>query len=258
MTMNIERHAQIVAFIQAHRRATVEELSAQFGVSEATIRRDLEKLDALGALRRAHGGAVAHERAQPELPMLRRAGEHAAEKRSIGAAAADLVRDGETIILGSGSTTLEVARALAGRRGLRVITNALNVAALLADLPDIEVVVTGGLLRSTEQSMIGHLTERAFGELRADKVIMGIRALSAAEGLSNEYGLETSVDRAMLHCAPQLVVVADHSKLGKIATVVIAPATAIHTLVTSELAPPDLLDELRRLGVNVVVAPAGE
>ncbi|HNP88105.1 MAG TPA: DeoR/GlpR family DNA-binding transcription regulator [Kouleothrix sp.] len=255
MTLSLERHAQIAQLIETQGRATVEELSARFGVSEATIRRDLEKLDAQGAVRRAHGGAVAVLRATPEPPVLRRADEHAAEKRQIGAAAAQLVADGDTIILGSGTTTPAVARHLGGKRNLKVITNALNIALLLANQPEITLIVTGGLVRSSEQSMIGHLTERALSELRADKLIMGIRALSLAEGLSNEYGLETSVDRAMLRCAPQIIVVADHSKFERVASVVLAPINTIHTLVTSSLAPMAALDELRRLGVQVVVAP---
>lgn len=255
MTLSLERHAQIAQLIETQGRATVEELSARFGVSEATIRRDLEKLDAQGAVRRAHGGAVAVLRATPEPPVLRRADEHAAEKRQIGAAAAQLVADGDTIILGSGTTTPEVARHLGGKRNLKVITNALNIALLLANQPEITLIVTGGLVRSSEQSMIGHLTERALSELRADKLIMGIRALSLAAGLSNEYGLETSVDRAMLRCAPQIIVVADHSKFERVASVVLAPINTIHTLVTSSLAPMAALDELRRLGVQVVVAP---
>ena len=255
MTLSLERHAQIAQLIETQGRATVEELSARFGVSEATIRRDLEKLDAQGAVRRAHGGAVAVLRATPEPPVLRRADEHAAEKRQIGAAAAQLVADGDTIILGSGTTMPAVARHLGGKRNLKVITNALNIALLLANQPEITLIVTGGLVRSSEQSMIGHLTERALSELRADKLIMGIRALSLAEGLSNEYGLETSVDRAMLRCAPQIIVVADHSKFERVASVVLAPINTIHTLVTSSLAPMADLDELRRLGVQVVVAP---
>lgn len=255
MTLSLERHAQIAQLIETQGRATVEELSARFGVSEATIRRDLEKLDAQGAVRRTHGGAVAVLRAAPEPPVLRRADEHAAEKQQIGATAAQLVADGDTIILGSGTTTPEVARHLGGKRNLKVITNALNIALLLANQPEITLIVTGGLVRSSEQSMIGHLTERALSELRADKLIMGIRALSLAEGLSNEYGLETSVDRAMLRCAAQIIVVADHSKFERVASVVLAPINTIHTLVTSSLAPTTQLDELRRLGVQVVVAP---
>lgn len=255
MTLNADRQQQIVQFVQRRGRATVEELSAQFGVSEATIRRDLEKLDGQGTIRRAHGGAVPIERALPEPPVLRRAAEHAAEKQRIGQAAARLIGDGQTIVLGSGSTTLAVAQHLAGRRDLKVITNALNIANALAGQPEIATILTGGLLRASELSMIGHLTEQALRELRADTAIMGIRALSAADGLTNDYGVETAIDRAIIRSAARLIVVADHSKLGRVATAVIAPITAVHTLVTSDLANPTIVAELRRLGITVVLAP---
>lgn len=253
-TLNTERQQQIAQFVRQQRRATVEQLSQQFGVSEATIRRDLEKLDSAGAIRRAHGGAVAVERAAPEPPVVRRADDYADEKRRIGQAAAALIQDGETIFLGSGTTTLEVARHLEGRRNLKVITNALNIANQISGYPDITVIITGGLLRASELSMIGHLTEQALREFRADRAIMGIRALSVRDGLTNDYGLETAIDRAIVGCAPQLILVADQSKLDRVATVVIAPIGAVHTLVTSTDAPPEVVDELRAAGVAVVLA----
>ncbi len=253
MALNVERHQQIEQLIRANGRATVEELSARFGVSPATIRRDLERLAGAGLLQRAHGGAVALERAAPEPPVASRAGERADEKQRIGRAAAALIGAGETIFLGSGSTTLAVARHLHGTRGLKVITNALTIANELAGSPEISLIITGGLLRSSEQSMLGHLAEQALRQLRADKAVIGIRAISAAEGLTSDYGAETSADRAILACAPQLLLVADHSKLGRVANVVLAPASAVHTLVTGGQAPDDQLGELRRLGVRVVL-----
>lgn len=252
--LNAERHQQIVALINAQGRATVEELSAHFGVSEATIRRDLEKLTDLGTVQRARGGALAARSADPEPPVLRRTSEHADAKQRIGVAAAALVRDGETIFLGSGTTTQEVARNLGERRGLTVITNALTVANVLAAHPHITTIVIGGLLRTSELSLIGHLAEQALGELRADKAIIGIRAVSATHGLTNDFGPETSVDRAIVRLAGELVVVADHSKLARVATVTVAPLSVVHTLVSSVEAPPAAVEELRAAGVRVVLA----
>jgi DeoR/GlpR family transcriptional regulator of sugar metabolism len=249
--LNAERQQLILALINERGRATVEQLSEHFGVSEATIRRDLEKLTDLGTVRRARGGALALPAADPEPPIVRRAGDHAEAKQRIGRAAAELVRDGETIFLGSGTTTQEVARHLGGRRGLKVITNALNVANVLAASPEVSTIIVGGLLRNSELSMVGYLAEQALQELRADKVIMGIRALSVEHGLTNELGPETSTDRAIVRAAPELIVVADHSKLGRVANVNVAPISAVHTLVTSEQAPPEIVEELRRLGLRV-------
>jgi DeoR/GlpR family transcriptional regulator of sugar metabolism len=252
MSLNAGRRQQIAQLVRTQRRATVQELSAQFGVSEATIRRDLEQLDMQGVLQRAHGGAIALEAALPEPPIGRRMVENQEEKRRIGIAAARLINDGETIILGSGTTTLEVARNLGDKRDLKVITNALNIANVLATYEQITVIVTGGLLRHTELSMIGHFTEQALRELRADKAVMSIRALSPAAGLTNEYGLETMIDRTIIGMSPQVIVLADHTKWGKTATALIAPATAAHTIVTTDAAPAEMVAELRAAGVQVV------
>lgn len=254
MTLPGERQQQIVRFIRERQRATVEQLSAHFQVSEATIRRDLERLNSLGELRRDHGGAIAVAPAAPEPPAMRRIAEHADEKRQIAAAAARLIGDGETVFLGSGTTVLEVARQLSDRRGLTVITNALGVANLLAGNDQIQLILTGGQLRHSELSMIGHLAEQALRDLRADKVFMGIRAISLVGGLSNEYGVETTLDRALSHFAAQLILVADHSKFERVATAFVAPVSAVHTIVTSDLAPAGAVAELRTMGIQVVIA----
>lgn len=254
MLMNAERRQQIAQFIRQRKRATVAELSEHFRVSEATIRRDLEHLDSAGIVRRTHGGAIALERAAPEPPVVLRMAECQEEKARIGHAAANLVRDGETVFLGSGTTTLEVARNLGHKKGLTVITNALNIAHELAGHEGITVIVAGGLLRHSELSMIGHLTEQMLRELRADKVIMGMRAISIEEGLTNDYLPETMTDRAIIQFAPEVILVADHTKFGKMATAFVAPVTAVHKIVTDDKAPLLILAELRRMGIEVIVA----
>jgi len=258
MLLNTERQQQIAQFIRERKRATVAELSERFGVSEATIRRDLEKLDGQGEIRRAHGGAVAVERAAPEPPVVHRLVENEEEKRRIGRAAAQLVQDGEIIFLGSGTTTLEVARNLGGKKDLTVITNALNVANQLAGKQDITVIVPGGLLRHSELSLIGHITEQALEELRADKVIMGMRAISIEEGLTNDYLPETMTDRTIIQFAPEVILVADHSKFGKVSTALVAPITSIHKIVTDAGTPPQVVADLRARRIEVIIAPGGE
>jgi DeoR/GlpR family transcriptional regulator of sugar metabolism len=252
--LGAERQQLIAAIVREQQTATVEELSARLNVSEATIRRDLDKLTQEGVIQRAHGGAMALQHAEPEPPMLRRQTEHADLKRRIGRAAAEVIEDGDTVLIGSGSTTVEVARNLAGKRDLKVITNALNVANVLVAMPEITTILIGGVLRNSELSMIGHLAEQVLAELSANKVIMGIRALSVERGLTNELGIETSIDRLIVRSAPQLIIVADHSKLGRTASVSIAPASAIHTLVTDTEAPAATLAELRKLGMQIIQA----
>ncbi len=250
----IDRQQQIVGFLRERKQATVLELSQQFGVSEATIRRDLQQLGGGGQIQRVHGGALAAERSAPEPGMLQRLVENQAEKRAIGRAAADLVNDGDTVFLGSGTTTLEVARALAQRQNLTIMTNALNVANVLAGNSDVTLIVLGGLLRHSELSLIGHITEQSLKELHTDKVIMGMRAVSAQHGLTNDYLPETLTDRAIMALAPEIIVVADHTKLGKVSTAWVASLSAIHTLVTDGEASPEQIRLLQQMGIHVIVA----
>jgi len=249
-----ERKRKISQFIKENKKATVPELSKLFGVSESTIRRDLEELDEQGVIQRAHGGAVVIERAAPEPPIIQRMTENKEEKRRIGRAAAQLVREGETVFLGSGTTTLEVARNLLERNNLTVITNALNIANLFAANPNITVIVIGGLLRHSELSMIGHIAEQTLGELHADKVIMGIRAIDVEAGLTNDYLPETMTDRAIINFSSEVILVADHTKFGKVSTAYVAPVKQITTLVTDAEADSVLLSRLREMGIQVILA----
>jgi DeoR/GlpR family transcriptional regulator of sugar metabolism len=212
-------------------------------------------LDEQGVIQRAHGGAVVVERAAPEPPIIQRIVENEEEKKKIGRAAAQLVRDGETVFLGSGTTTLEVARNLVDKSNLTVITNALNIANLFAGNPNITVIVVGGLLRHSELSMIGHITEQVLKELRADKVIMGMRAISIEEGLTNDYLPETMTDRAIIQFAPEVILVADHSKFDKVSTALVAPITSVNKMVTDVDTPTQIVADLRAMGIDVIIAP---
>ncbi len=252
----LERQEEIRRFIYEVGQASVQTLSERFGVSEATIRRDLEEMAAKGTIRRLHGGATRPRSAATEPPILQRVHERAALKELIGKAAAGLVADGETIFLGSGSTTLAVARHLLDRQDLTVITNSLPVVNLLADAPHITLIILGGLLRHSERSMIGHITEQAIAELRADKVIMGIQAVDLQQGLTNAYLPETMTDRAIVNLAPQLILVADHTKFGRIAPSLVAPLEAVHTVVTDAKIDPQIVRDLQEAGIRVIVAGA--
>ena len=224
------------------------------GVSEATVRRDLDRLQQQGWLQRTHGGAVLVARAAPEPPVLHRTGENADEKRRIGKAAAALIQDGDTVFIGSGTATLEVAKHLVGRERITVITNAFTVTNTLAQEEGITVLSTGGFVRSSELSFIGYIAEQALQELRPQKVIMGIRAISLTDRLTNDYVPEVSTDRVIIRSAPEVILVADYSKFGKVSTAFVAPVTAIHKIVTDSRTPSEILGQLRRMGIEVIVA----
>jgi len=246
-----ERQLKILELLETNQRVRVSALSESFGVSEATVRRDLEKLQELGRIQRTHGGAILAERASPEPPVLQRTAVNAEEKRRIGQKAATFVRDGETVFIGSGTTTLEVARNLVVRRNLTVITNALTVVNALAQADGIASIVTGGLLRPSEFSFVGHITDLALQELRPQKVIMGIRAISLPGGLTNDYMPEVSTDRVIIRSAPEVILVADHTKFGKISTAFVAPITAVHRIITDSKVPEEVIESIRALGVDV-------
>ena len=157
-------------------------------------------------------------------------------------------------MVGSGTTVLEVARALRTRPSLTVITNSLPVVNILAGLENLNVICLGGILRDSELSFIGHITERALAEVRADKVFIGTRAISLEHGLTHEFLPETMTDRAILKAGQEIIVVADHTKVGRAAASLLAPIESIHTLVTDKAAPQDFLDIVQERGLRVITA----
>jgi DeoR/GlpR family transcriptional regulator of sugar metabolism len=214
----------------------------------------LEALASDGKVQRVHGGAMAVGQAPPELPILERENEQADEKAHIGRATAELIVDNESVFLGSGTTVLEVAKNLRERRSLTVITNSLPVLNALAGLKEITVISLGGQLRDSELSFIGHITEQALAEVRVDKVVMGTRGISIEHGLTNDYLQETLTDRAILKIGREVIIVADHTKINRVSTVLLAPLTAVHTFVTDQQADKKFIQSMKKQNIKVVVA----
>jgi DeoR/GlpR family transcriptional regulator of sugar metabolism len=251
---NIERQRQILAQIEQRQRINVSQICEMFAVSEATARRDLEQLAGQGKVQRVHGGAIAIHSAPPEMPVSDRSVEQREEKQRIGMAAAALIRDGETVFISSGTTALEVARCLRGRLNLTVITNSLPVINMLSTVQGVNLISLGGMLRPSEQSFIGHISEQSLAEVRADRVIFGIRSINLDQGLTNDYLPETRTDRGILKIGREVIVVADHTKMGRVSTGFVAPITSVHTLVTDRSAPAEFIEALRERGIEVVLA----
>jgi DeoR/GlpR family transcriptional regulator of sugar metabolism len=255
MHLKEERRRLILETVAADGQATVAELSDKLNVSEVTVRRDLQELAERGLLLRSHGGAVASQLALPEPPVLQRIKETQVHKCQIGRAAAALIPDGSSVFIGSGTTTAQVARHLTGCKNLTVITNALNVATELATAPGVTVVMTGGVMRKSELSLIGHLAELALREVRVDRAVVGMQAISLEDGMTNDYWPEVMTDRAVIQMAPELIVVADHTKFGQVASALIAPMERISTLVTDSETDPVIVERLSRRGIRVIIAP---
>lgn len=253
MAIKLERQERILNWIQDKHRSTIIELSENFGVSDVTIRRDLKALEEEGLVQLMHGGSVHSVNNQHEPPILQRQHENHEAKLRIARAAANLVQDNESVFVGSGSTSMYVARFLKERRGLTVITNALTVVNELAPYEDVTVIILGGMLRPSELSMIGHVTEQTLREVRVDKVIIGIRGIDLEAGLTNDYLPEVMTDRAILTMGSKVILLADHTKFGRIASSYVAPIQDITTLITNEETSQDILEAIHQKEIEILV-----
>jgi DeoR/GlpR family transcriptional regulator of sugar metabolism len=250
---NIERIENLLKFVESSQRVSVDTICRNYQVSKATARRDLDILSKQGKIQRIHGGAIALRNAPPENPVYQRKNLQMEIKQKIGLAASKLIQEGETIFLGSGTTVLEVAHNLIHFSNLKIITNSLLVINMLSDYPNIELIILGGMLRHSELSLIGYLTDHAISELHADKVIMGIHSISYEKGLTNDYPQETITDRNILKMTTQVIVVADHTKFGRISTAYVAPINVIDTLITDNETSPDFIEKIIEQGVKVIM-----
>ncbi|MFC1415559.1 DeoR/GlpR family DNA-binding transcription regulator [Streptacidiphilus cavernicola] len=228
----------------------VAELAALTGASEMTIRRDLEALAEQGVLERYRGGARSLLLRGEEPPFALRAGEGAQAKRRIAEEVAGLLADGEAVVLDSGTTCLEVARAIKGRR-VTVMPLSLHAVNALIGAPQLTLLVPGGLPRPGELALTGPLTVASLAALRFDTAVIGCCGLNARDGLT-AYDLEdAAVKRAAIASSRRVIAVTEGAKLAHTALAFVAPADALHTVVTDGSAPGEELDALTAAGVGV-------
>lgn len=248
------RRRALLARLREQGFVSVGRIAAVLGVSEMTIRRDLAALEALGLLKRTHGGATTTEDGADdrEPPFAARQRANAEAKKRIAREAARLVTDGEVVAIDVGTTTLEVARCLAGRTDLRVFTNSLRAAMTLAN-GGVTVYAPGGQVRPPEMSLTGAMALTLLEGFHLDRVFLGVSGITA-DGI-HDYSVDDSdVKRMFIRKASSVVVVADASKLDHLSTVLIAPLQHIHVLVTERPPAAPLARALDRAGVKVVLA----
>lgn len=247
-----ERRRRICDLLRAQGRVTVEELSKRFDTSVVTIRHDLTALESAGALTRSRGGALLRQE-NDDLPIVIKETLHHAEKMRIAEAAAGLIRDGETIVIDSGTTTAEIARQIRklGLKSINVITNALNIAMLLAEVPGVRLIMLGGVLRPESNSLSGYMAEAAIANLHADRVFLGADGVDPEIGLMTPHLAEAQLNAKMIQISRQVIAVADSSKLLRRNVSVIARVEQLHMLITDSNAKPDVVNELRARGVEV-------
>ena len=251
--LNLERRTKILELIEKHGQVAVADLSRRFKTSEVTIRNDLKALHKRGLIDRAHGGAVKVATVSVD-PSLRIKSElHADEKRRIGAAAAALVHDGESIILDSGTTTQQIARQIKHKRDLKVITNGINIALELLSAKDIQLILLGGMVRQNSFSAVGHFAEDMLKQLSADKLFLAVDACDVEFGLSTPNLEESQVNQAMVRIAKETILVADSSKFGKRSLSRIVPLPSIDTIITDRALDEETQAELRSHNVKLIL-----
>ena len=227
------------------------ELAEEFGVSSATLRRDLQMLEDQKLLSRTHGGALAHDVAY-ELPVRYRGGRQRDEKRAIAAAAADQLPKGPLVLgLTGGTTTSEVARIIADRVDVTVVTNALNIATELALRPRLKLILTGGVTRSQSYELVGPFADQTLAALHLQVAVVGVDGISAAAGLTTHDEVEAHTNAMMISRATRVIVVADGSKVGRTLLARIAPVESVTALITDSTADPDALEAMRQRGLAV-------
>jgi DeoR family transcriptional regulator, aga operon transcriptional repressor len=246
-----ERVSAILERLSGDGSVSVGEIASEMGVSPATVRRDLHLLQEQRLLARTHGGALAHG-VLFELPLRYKGARRAEEKRRIAREAATRVEDGAAVGLTGGTTTTEVARALADRR-LTVVTNALNIASELAVRPNLKLLVTGGVARPESYELVGPLAEASLEGLNLDVAFVGVDGIAADAGLTTHHEVEAHTNRALIKRARRVVVVADGSKVGRVAFARICGVERVDELITDAGADPDALAAVADAGARVTV-----
>ena len=248
-----ERRIQILQIIRSEGRAKVNELAPRFNTSAVTIRNDLNELHQRGVIQRSHGGAVIQDTVFRESPVDERVKRFSKEKQRIGAMAATLVKEGETIILDSGTTTLEVARHLHSIPHLQVLTNGLNIAVDLLSARNIQTIIMGGSVRNDSASVVGRATEDMLEQFSADKLFLCGAGCDPDFGVSGTNLDETMANRAMLRAAREIIVVADSSKFGKRSMSLIASFSEVDLVISDVGMPTEMQERVRSFGCKLVL-----
>jgi DeoR family transcriptional regulator of aga operon len=252
------RHDTIRRAIEINGRVSIADLKDQLGVSEVTLREDLKYLERRKVLTRVRGGAVASRNGAMELSLEETSTTNRREKMAIGAKAAAMVQNGQTIIIDVGSTTTELAKALSAELvRVVVITNGLNIALLLESLPGISVIVTGGTLRPLQHSLVAPMGTLLLDQLKADVAFLGCNGVDPVRGFTNTNIAEAEIKQAMVNAAAKTVFLADHAKIGEVASAFVTDISRADLLITDDGADGSVLANLRADGLAIETVSPG-
>jgi len=250
----IERRAKIIEMLENDGQVTVPRLSKLFNVSAVTIWNVLDQLESKEMLVRSRGGALRINRVGIDYQLDVKSKKHTKEKQLIGIKAAELINEEDTIILDSGTTTLEVAKNLSNFQDLTVITNALNIAGHLVNFPNVKLIIPGGSLRKNSLSLIGAAAEEGFKHYYCDKLFLGVDGIDSTNGISTPNVEECHINQVMIKLAKEIIVVTDSSKFFRRSFALISPIDKIHTVITDSNIPDDEHQKLVNRGLRVIIA----
>ncbi len=254
------RRERIAALLSQRRTVSISELSEMLDASEATIRRDLTKLEKRGLVQRTHGGAISLLSSAPDAPFSIRAQHQVLEKQAIALAAAELVSEGETIVLDAGTTTAQLARVLKTRRNLTVITNSVRVMNELYDSPGVTVITTGGVLltlgelpRKSDLIMTGPVAEATLRRFRPSKAFLGTAGITLSEGMTNTILPQAQIKQLMIEISDEVILLTDCSKFGHASYSIVAPVDVLDKIITDCAIRPEDLRALEARGIDIIV-----
>jgi DeoR family transcriptional regulator, fructose operon transcriptional repressor len=248
-----ERRNRIVEILSRKNRASVAELSQEFRIGEATIRRDLHELESRGLVLRTHGGVLVMDTASREAPLTERETRNREKKERIAQCIAQLIKNGESLMIDGGTTTLQVARTLRAKRELVVVTNCPAIAEQLVSGTGNQVILTGGELREVTGVAVGPMAEYTIRQFRADRVILGMSSLIPEEGFFTVNSSEAELKRVMMQCGKEVIVAMDSSKIGKVTLSFVSDFSVIGKFVTDDGISTEDIQKIEKRGVEVIV-----
>ena len=249
-----ERFEFIMTEAWANNRVLITDLSQRIGVSEITIRRDIQELINQDLLEKAPGGARYVDQTSKKIYVLQRKDEEVEEKLKIAKETAKLISNGMCIFIGAGSTPVYISHYLKDFKNLTVITNAIHVAMELVSHPGITIIMTGGILRPSELALHGYIVPQSIKGIHVDKVIISIRGISKEAGMTDDHIEDIPTLRSFLDLSDELIVAIDHTKIGQTSLAPLAPINKISTFITDSKADPEFLAYLSSQGIKTIVA----
>lgn len=250
-----QRRQFILEELERTGSVSVTELSERFGISDMTVRRDLETLETRQLLQKVHGGAVPTRQSASEPHFEQKRKLNQPEKQAIAREALGLIKDGDAVAFSAGTTTWHVATVLRPvNRNLTFITNSTNIALTLQENDFEQIVLSGGIFRTPSDALVGPFADRTLSTLNADILFLGVHGVHPEAGLTTPNIAEAETDARLVEAAGRVVVVADHTKLGVVALARIVPLSRVDVLITDEKAPKETIEEIELSGVRVIIA----